>query len=75
MTKQKPTSIGTKIKRARIKAGLSRRKLMMKLRSAGVDVTETTIFNWENGVTTGPNAKELLVIIKALKIPLKFFCS
>lgn len=70
----KPNSIGTKIKKARMKAGLSRRQLMMNLKSKGLDVTETTIFNWESGQRI-PRADRLMVIMKALAIAPEFFCS
>lgn len=75
MSKSNRSSIGTKIKQAREKAGLSRRKFMMILRSLGVDVTETTIFNWENEITEGPSARQFIVIMKALKTKPNFFCS
>ena len=73
--KLKPKSIGTKIKIARKKAALSRRQLMMNLKSHGLDVTETTIFNWESGKTAGPMADSVLILAKALNISPKFFWS
>jgi len=73
--KPKPNSTGTKIKIARKKAGLSRRQLMMNLKSHGLDVTETTIFNWESGKTMGPTADSVLILAKALNISPKFFWS
>ncbi len=67
-------SIGTKIKKEREKAGLSRRQLMMNLKSHGLDVTETTIFNWESGQRI-PRADRLMIIMKTLAIAPEFFCS
>lgn len=57
--------IGKKIKKAREKAGLSRRKLMMSLQSHGLDVTEATILNWEIGKTV-PRADSFFIVEEVL---------
>ncbi len=74
MPKKSYTAIGNKIKRARLKAGFSRRELMMNLRTQGLDVTEATIYNWEREATT-PDANEFMIVARVLSISLNFFCS
>ncbi len=64
--RQQKNHIGTKIKKARQKAGLSRRKLMMSLKSRGLDVTEATIFNWEIGKTV-PRADWFFIVKDVLE--------
>jgi transcriptional regulator with XRE-family HTH domain len=73
--KPKPNFIGTKIKKARKRAGLSRREFMIRLKSLGLDITETTIFNWESGKTTGPTADCVPILAKALNVSPEFFWS
>lgn len=72
--RKKSNTIGTKIEKARKRAGLSRRRLMLDLKRHGVDVTEATIFNWESGSTVPP-ADRLIAIAKLLKIAPDFFWS
>lgn len=68
------TTISQKLKTARERKNYSRRELRERLKMLGVDVTEQTIINWENGVTM-PKADRLFILSKALGVQIGFFCS
>ncbi len=71
---KKSKEIGRRIRTARQRAGLSRRELMLSLRSRGIDVVEATIFNWENGGSI-PTAEKLPILAAALGVTAEFFLS
>lgn len=53
--------------RLREKMNLSRRDVVMSLHDIGVEVTENTILNWEEGQTT-PDADKLMPLCKVFGV-------
>lgn len=74
MSQTKEQSIGSKIKKARNKLGLSRRFLMLLLYKEGVEITEQTLKNWESGKSS-PQISVISALSKALKVDNTFFLN
>lgn len=55
---------GISLAAARVNAGLTQKQL-----AKACEVSETTVINWESGKTQ-PTAKKLVLIEKAVRIPL-----
>lgn len=74
MSRTKEQSIGNRIKKARMKLGLSRRFLTLLLYKEGVEITEQTLKNWESGKSS-PQISVISSLSKALKVDTTFFLS
>ena len=62
------------LKQLRDEKGWSRRDMMLELYKIGLDLTETTIANWEVGESE-PSVSELASITKIFKVKLEDFIS
>lgn len=62
------------LRKLREEKGWSRRDMMLELYKAGLDVSETTLSNWEFGESE-PDVSSLASIAKLFKVKLENFIS
>ena len=60
--------------RFREKLNLSRRDVIIQLHDAGLEVTESTLLNWEEGATT-PDADKLMPLCKVFGVSVEDLIS